>query len=172
MKRKLAYLLSVAFMFISCIKEKPTGADLMVGDIIPDFEVTMNDGSVITGEGLRETPSCIVFFHTSCPDCQKALPVIQEIYDKYAQEGFSFALISREEEEDTIAAYWKEKAYTMPYSAQPTREVYNLFAQTKVPRIYICEKGGIIRAIYTDDPVPGLEELDQSINSVYGNGME
>ena len=110
MKRKLAYLLSAALVLLSCIKEKPTGADLEVGDVIPDFGVTMNDGSVVTGQGLRQTASCVVFFHTSCPDCQQALPVIQELYDKYAREGFQFTLISREEEDATIAAYWKEKA--------------------------------------------------------------
>ena len=172
MRYKLAYLLLSILVVSSCIKEKPTGTDLTIGDSIPDFEVTMNDGTIVTGQGLRETTSCIMFFHTSCPDCQQALPVIQQLYDKYASKGVSFALISREEEDSTISAYWKNNALTMPYSAQVTREIYNLFAQTRVPRIYICETGGTIRAIYTDDPVPGLEELDQSINSVYGNGME
>ena len=156
----------------SCIKEKPAGADLVVGDIIPDFQVTMNDGSVITGQDLRQTPSCIVFFHSSCPDCRRALPSVQELYERYVPKGVAFALISREEEDDTISAYWSANAYTMSYSAQPDRKVYNLFAQTRVPRIYICGRGGIIKAIYTDDPVPGLEELDRQIISVCDNGME
>ena len=172
MKLRLAYLFTAVLMLFSCIKEKPAGADLVVGDVIPDFEVTMNDGSVVTGQELRKTPSCIVFFHTSCPDCQQALPLIQELYDKYASQGVSFALISREEEDSTVSAYWAEKAFTIPYSAQSTREIYNLFAQTRVPRVYICEKGGVIKAIYTDDPVPGFEELDRQINSVCGNGKE
>lgn len=171
MKRTLAYILSIV-LFTSCIKERPAGADLGVGDIIPDFEVTMNDGSVVTGHDLRQTPSCVVFFHTLCPDCQQALPEIQKAYDKYASQGVRFALISREEEDASIASYWKEKAYTMPYSAQSTRDVYALFAQTRVPRVYICERGGVIKAIYTDDPVPGFEELDQMIISVCGSGKE
>ena len=172
MRYRLAYLLSAVLVCFSCIKEKPTGTDLVIGDVIPDFEVTMNDGSVVTGQSLRQTPSCVVFFHTSCPDCQQALPVLQDLYDKYAQKGVNFALISREDEDENVSAYWKENGFTMPYSAQSTREIYNLFAQTRVPRIYICDKGGIIRAIYTDDPVPGFEELDHQINSVCGNGME
>ena len=172
MRYKLAYLLLSALAVFSCIKEKPTGADLKVGDTIPNFEVRMNDGSVVTGQKLRETPSCIVFFHTSCPDCQKVLPVIQQLYDKYASQGVTFTLISREDEDSAVSAYWGENAFTLPYSAQSTREIYNLFAQTRVPRVYICEMGGAIKAIYTDDPVPGFEELDHQINSVCGNGME
>ena len=172
MRYRLAYLLASALVVFSCIKEKAAGTDLAAGDIIPDFEVTMNDGSSVTGQELRETPSCIVFFHTSCPDCQQVLPVIQQLYDKYASKGVSFALISREDEDSAISVYWKENALTLPYSAQSTREIYNLFAQTRVPRVYISENGGVIKAIYTDDPVPGFEELDRQINSVCGNGME
>ena len=172
MRYKLAYLLLFVLVAFSCIKEKPAEADLAVGDAIPDFEVTMNDGSIVTGQKLRETPSCIVFFHTSCPDCQQVLPVIQQLYDKYASKGVSFALISREDEDPAVSAYWTENSFTLPYSAQSTREIYNLFAQTRVPRVYISEKGGLIKAIYTDDPVPGFEELDRQIISVCGNGME
>lgn len=166
MRYRLSYMMIAALVFFSCIKERPTGADLGVGDMIPDFEVTMNDGSVITGQDLRQSPSCIVFFHTSCPDCQKVLPVIQELYDKYAHEGLAFALISREDGEAEISAYWAQRGFSMPYSAQEGREIYSLFARTGVPRIYICEKGGLIKAIYSDDPVPGFEELDSQVNSV------
>ena len=166
MRNACAYLLGAALVICSCINERPTGADLGVGDIMPDFEVTMNDGSVVTGHELRQSPSCIVFFHTSCPDCRKVLPVIQELYDKYAHAGVAFALISREDGEAEVAPYWKETELSMPYSAQTSREIYSLFARTGVPRIYICEKGGLIKAIYSDDPVPGFEELDSQINSV------
>lgn len=166
MRYRLAYLLAAALVFFSCIKERQTGADIGVGDVVPDFEVTMNDGSVVSGQDLRQSPSCIVFFHTSCPDCQQVLPVIQELYDKYAHDGVAFALISREDGEAEVAGYWKETELSMPYSAQTSREIYSLFARTGVPRVYICEKGGVIKAIYTDDPVPGFEELDSQINSL------
>ena len=172
MRNACAYLLGAALVISSCIKERPTGADLGVGDIIPDFEVTMNDGSVVTGHELRQSPSCIVFFHTSCPDCRKVLPVIQELYDKYAHDGVAFALISREDGEAEVAGYWKETGLSMPYSAQTSREIYSLFARTGVPRVYTSEKGGLIKAIYSDDPVPGFEELGSQINSVCENPFD
>ena len=172
MSRRILNILSILFVLTSCIKEKPTGKDLVVGEIIPDFTVTINDGSIVTGAFLRETPSCVVFFHTSCPDCRQALPVMQEIYEKYLGKGVRFAFISREDEEASVSAYWKEQGFTMPYSAQTTREVYNLFAQTRVPRIYICEKGGVIRNIYTDDPVPGFDEIDVRLSSVCDTDKE
>ena len=67
-----------------------------VGDMLPDFEVVMNDGSVVTDEILKEKVSVVMFFHTTCPDCQQALPRMQQIYDEYASKGVLFTLISRE----------------------------------------------------------------------------
>lgn len=155
----LSYLFSILCL-LSCIKEKQTGADLAIGDPIPDFSVTMNDGTVVTGEELRQGVSCIMFFTTACPDCRQTLPHVQSFYDDFSGKGVTFALISREEGLESIQTYWTEQNFTMPYSAQTDRRIYELFAQTRVPRIYIC-KNGLIRAVFTDNPNPTYEDLVQ-----------
>ena len=138
----------------------------MVGDRLPDFEVVMNDGSVVDDDILSEGVAVGMFFHTSCPDCQQALPRMQQIYDEYISKGVYFAFISREEGVVDIESYFKEKGLKLPYSAQNDRKVYEQFAQTRIPRIYICEKGGSIRYIFTDDPVPTYDLLKSSLDSV------
>ena len=153
-------------IFTACIKEKQTGADLKIGDILPDFEVVMNDGSVVTDEILKDKVSVVMFFHTTCPDCQQALPRMQQIYDEYTSKVVLFTLISREQGKDDIESYFKENGLNMPFSAQNDRKVYEKFAKTRIPRIYINEKGGIIRHIFTDDPVPSYDELKSSLESV------
>ena len=140
--------------------------ELVVGDRLPDFEVVMNDGSVVDDDILSEGVSVVMFFHTSCPDCQQALPRMQQIYDEYISKGVYFAFISREESVVDIESYFNEKGLKLPYSAQNDRKVYERFAQTRIPRIYICEKGGIIRYIFTDDPVPTYDLLKSSLDSV------
>ena len=100
-----------------------------------------------------------MFFHTGCPDCQQALPRMQRLYDTYHRQGVQFALISREEGASTIEDYWQTNGFTMPYSAQEDRTIYELFAKSRVPRVYISDNGGRVRAIFTDDPVPTYEEL-------------
>ena len=165
MKRIVA-IISAVMIVSGCIKEKQTGADLRVGDTIPDFEVVMNDGRLVTDEILKETVSVVMFFHTSCPDCQQVLPEMQKIYDEYHSENVSFAIISREDPESNIVSFWGQKGLEMPYSAQNDRSVYELFAQTRIPRVYICEKGGKIRYIFTDDPNPSYEDLKSALENV------
>lgn len=162
---KNIWIIVLGLILSSCIKEEQ-GVELVVGDRLPDFEVVMNDGSVVDDDILSEGVSVVMFFHTSCPDCQQALPRMQQIYDEYISKGVYFAFISREESVVDIESYFNEKGLKLPYSAQNDRKVYEQFAQTRIPRIYICEKGGIIRYIFTDDPVPTYDLLKSSLDSV------
>ena len=162
---KNIWIVVIGLILSSCIKEKQ-GEELVVGDRLPDFEVVMNDGSVIDDDILAEGISVVMFFHTSCPDCQQALPRMQQIYDEYASKGIIFALVSREESSIDIDDYFNRKGLKLPYSAQSDRRVYEKFAQTRIPRIYMCEKGGIIRYIFTDDPVPSYDQLKTSLEEI------
>jgi hypothetical protein len=94
------------------------------------------------------------------------LPVVQEIYDEYLSKGVSFALISRAESAEEIDIFWREKGFNMPYSAQTDRDVYSRFAGSRIPRVYICDKDGIIRYIFTDDPIPTYDDLMSSLESL------
>ena len=165
MKRILGVLTAVICL-TGCIKDKIIGADLKVGDMLPDFEVVMNDGRVVDDEILKESVSVVMFFHTSCPDCQQVLPEMQKIYDEYTPYGVNIALISREEDIDDIETFWNEKGFDMPYSAQKDRRIYERFARERIPRVYICEKGGIIRYIFTDNPNPSYDDLRSSLESL------
>lgn len=165
MKRILFVLIMLAVL-TGCIKEKQTGADLKVGDRLPDFEVVMDDGTLVTDEILSESVSVVMFFHTSCPDCQQMLPQMQRVYDEYAPKGIRIVLISREDPKESIESFWRENGLKMPYSAQNDRKIYGKFAATRIPRVYVNEKGGIIRYVFTDDPNPSYDEISTALENV------
>ena len=160
-----AIALLLSFALPSCIGEEPMDIEdiVVAGSTLPDFEVEMNDGSTITSEQLRTTTSVVMFFHTGCPDCQQALPRMQRLYDTYHRQGVQFALISREDGATSVAAYWQESGFTMPYSAQEDRTIYELFARKRVPRIYISNDCGVIKSLFTDNPVPTYEALEAAL---------
>ena len=159
-------------MLVSCIRESGTdGPELGPGDRLPEFYVTLQDGSSLSTSDLSGEVSVIVFFNTGCPDCRKTLPLIQQLYDRYESAEFRFLCISREEGAAEIAEYWTEHGYTMPYSAQESREIYNLFATYAVPRIYISDIDGVIRSIWTDNPLPTFDELETALLDAMPFGM-
>lgn len=167
--KQITLILTILCAFLcssGCIKDKVEGVELKVGERLPKFSVVMSDGSQVSDESLMGSVSCIMFFHTSCPDCQRTLPVVQQVYDEYAQNGVLFAIISREQTSRSVRTFWAQEKLNMPFSAQSDRTIYNKFAQSRIPRVYICDKDGIIRYVYTDDPTPTYENLSDSISSL------
>lgn len=125
-----------------------------VGDHVPAFTVETvipgDDGdqkgtfttSRLTGETV------IVFFHTTCPDCQRDLPLLNQYYLQHRDDaGFQMVAISRAEDAASVAAFWAEHKLQMPYSPQTDRTVYELFASSIIPRIYFVSAQGIVTRI-------------------------
>ena len=69
----LAALLMSACGGCSAVDDKADGDEVMdadslvVGDQLPAFEVTMNDGSVVRTADLTGQPSVVVLFSVDCP---------------------------------------------------------------------------------------------------------
>lgn len=159
---KISAVVAASFFLLiisGCIKDRQESQDsLRPGDKLPEFSASFSDGtSVNVPADLAGKVSCIVLFNTSCPDCRKELPVIQELYDLCPE--VAILLVSREEEAPSIEKFWSEAGLSIPYSAQPDRSIYNLFATSLIPRTYIADKSGTIRYVHADDPVPSLSTL-------------
>ncbi|MBQ9440122.1 MAG: TlpA family protein disulfide reductase [Paludibacteraceae bacterium] len=157
--RSVIHTLSLfALLLCACINDKPDeGSQVSVGDTLPQFTVTLNNGSIVSDTSLRGQHALIVFFHTSCSDCQHELPVIQQFFE--AQQQCRVVCISREQETESVEAYWQQHNLTMPFSAQSTREVYSLFAASHIPQIFLVSPQGIIIRHWTDADMPTLETL-------------
>lgn len=148
MKGFLEILMGLVMVtFTGCVNEREEPVwSLQVGDRLPEFEITLNNGDMVTTESLRGSESVIVFFNTFCVDCRRELPELQKLYDECILQNrpIRFICISREEGAASVAKFWEENNLTMPYSAQTDRRVYNLFASSGIPRLYEADKDLVI----------------------------
>lgn len=117
-----------------------------VGNPLPTFTIIVNNGTHLSTSDLIGKPSVIIFFSTTCPDCQHQLPELNRRYLAHGNDT-TFIAISREQGEADVAAYWKENYLSLPYSAQKDRTIYSLFARKGIPRIYIADAKGIVKEI-------------------------
>jgi hypothetical protein len=68
--------------------------------------------------------------------------------------------------EENIKPFWQFAELTMPYSPQPDRRVYSLFAPRVIPRIYVSDAQGIIRHMYVDIGMPTAETIVENIKTI------
>lgn len=149
-------LLLTALLLLSAVgcslndDEEEQTERIKVGDRVPSFSLTVDKGGQVrtfsTAKLTGET--VIVFFNTTCPDCQRDLPLLNDYYLKHKdEEGFQMVAISREEGDASVAAYWEANHLQIPYFAQTDRRIYNLFATSIIPRVYFCGADGIVTRI-------------------------
>lgn len=121
--------------------------DLEKGDSIPDFTIIDANGRIFHSRQTEQFPTVLVFFHTSCRDCQTELPIIQEIKETYPHP-IRLICISRAEDDASIRSFWKQNRLSLRYSAQQDKRIFQLFARKTIPRIYIVSSQGIITSHY------------------------
>ena len=128
---------------------------IVVGSRVPIFSV-----NVVDYEGLTTSFSTnrlygetvIVFFSTQCKDCQRELPELNDYYLKHKDdEGFQMVAISRAVGEDMVAPFWEEYGLEIPYSAQPDRRIYEMFAKSIVPRVYFVAPSGKVTKVLIEN---------------------
>lgn len=165
--------LSLYLLFISsmtaCIQEPfeegNEGTKIFTGEPIPDFMVVTTDLDTISSQKAKGRTLVMVFFHTQCPDCQKELPTVEQVYSSERNDSlWQLVCIGREESMNSVIRYWSKNQFTMPVSSQEDRTIYNLFAHSRIPMLYIIDKNGIVRAVFDDRNPPDYNILKEVIN--------
>ena len=98
---------------------------IVVGDDVPIFSVGVVDHGMLTtfSTGHLEGETVIVFFSTLCGDCKRELPELN----------------------------WEEYGLEIPYSAQPDRRIYDMFAKSIVPRVYFVAPSGKVTKVLIEN---------------------
>lgn len=149
-------------------KEPETQEYIKVGDKLPYFDIVTSEGVNISTSDLVGRRGIIVLFNTSCNDCRKELPIIQKLYDEIISDKLpdtSVLCISREESASSVAKFWETEGLSLPYSAQTDKSVYNLFADSVIPRIYIYSSTLTVTATFSDSPLPTLDTLLEALSA-------
>ena len=115
-----------------------------VGSKIPEFTVLSADGETIFNSlQFNGKSGLLVFFVTTCGDCAVAMPVIQKVWEGLrSNPDFIMAAISRDETAETVIGHWDDEKFSMPAYLDPGREVFAMFANSTVPRIYLINPEG------------------------------
>ena len=169
--KKLLFSLLGLTLLSSCIndeKEEVQDPEIIkVGDKLPTFDVITSEGQHVTTDSLLDHYSMVVLFSTTCPDCRQELPRVDSLYREHLNDAeFRLICIAREQEAETIQEFWNKEKLILPYSPQPDRKVYNLFASSVIPRIYISTPDGIVRFMHDDKDMPNHEQLESELRKI------
>ncbi len=114
-----------------------------VGDVAPDFEVTMVDGSTVKLSSLRGKVVLLNFWATWCPPCREEFTrVDKDIIERYKGKEFVLLPISRGEKKGDVEAFREKSGYTFPMGLDLDESIFNKYASNYIPRNFLIDKEG------------------------------
>jgi len=145
MIKKLNFLFFVFFTFINPAfsQEEDRGYIVEVGQMAPDFTVTMTDGTKFK---LSENKGKIVmlqFTASWCGVCRKEMPHIEkEIWLPLKNKDFVLIGIDRDEPLDVVKKFAATINVTYPLAPDPDADVFGLYAH---------KEAGVTRNVVIDN---------------------
>lgn len=145
--------LFLSLLFISGVLFGQTeGADrgylVKVGDIAPDFELMLDDGSTFKLSDQKGKIVMLQFTASWCGVCRKEMPFIEdEIWQKLKEKNFVLVGIDMDEPIDKVKKFKEQTGISYPLALDTGGEVFYKYAHKKAGitrNIIINEKGKIV----------------------------
>ena len=107
-----------------------TGYIVRIGEIAPDFTITLTDGKQVTLSSLRGKVVMLQFTASWCGVCRKEMPFIEkDIWLKH-KDNADFALIGiyRDDPLEKVLAFAKSTGVTYPLGLDPGADIFAKYA--------------------------------------------
>jgi peroxiredoxin len=149
MKRLITLaILLVTFGYTGFAQEDDTrGYIVKVGDMAPNFEVVLMDGSTVNLSELKGKVVMLQFTASWCGVCRKEMPFIEsEIWLKHKNKDFALFGVDRDEPKVKAQKLIDATGVTYPIALDHGAKVFSKFAQMKsgVTRNVILNREGKI----------------------------
>lgn len=112
------------------------------GDTLDIGEVIDIEGNIVDLSDPNKR-KLVILFATWCHDSQRALNHLS-LSDLVDEEDLQIVAIAREESVETVAKFKDEQQFTFTMAADPSRKIYNKFANNGIPRLIMIGKDNVI----------------------------
>lgn len=111
-------------------KADSVGYLVRVGDLAPDFTITLTDGKTVKLSSLRGKVVMLQFTASWCGVCRKEMPYIEkDIWQKHKDnQAFALIGIDRDEPLDKVIDFGKKVGVTYPLGLDPGADIFALYA--------------------------------------------
>ena len=178
--KKIVFLLSLVACLVGTIpacaqqtaKPDSVGYIVKVGDVAPDFSLTLTNGTSVRLSSLRGKVVMLQFTASWCGVCRKEMPFIErDIWQKH-KDNTHFALygIDRDEPLDKVKAFAAQTKVTYPLGLDPGANIFALYAERNagITRNVLIDKEGkivLMTRLYNEEEFASLcKKIDELLN--------
>ena len=140
----------------------PGRADFHEGEVAPPVAakewLNIKPDEQPTAERLKGKVVMVEFWGTWCGPCVRAMPRVQQLWDRYRDRGLVVLAVSYEKT-DLLKAFLDKKGYTMPCGSDPDKTCIAAYAFKGWPHTFVIGQDG--KLAFVGDPFqvePAIEK--------------
>jgi peroxiredoxin len=123
------------------------------GFAAPDFTLETPDGETVSLADLRGQVVLVNFWATWCPPCRAEMPAIQQMYERYRDQGFTVLAVDMQETDAQVAAFVDEMGLTFPILMDRDGSVSARYQVKALPSTFFIDREGIIQNVTLGGPM-------------------
>ena len=130
----------------------------MEGQLAPDFALRSNSGENIRLSEYRGDVVMINFWATWCGPCRQEMPLLDELYGRYARVGFNLLGVNIDDDSSRAMRMVEELGVRFPVLFDERKEVSRLYNVEAMPATILVDREGNVRHVHHGYK-PGYEEM-------------
>jgi peroxiredoxin len=123
------------------------------GSLAPDFTLETLDGGMVSLSDLRGQVALINFWATWCPPCREEMPAIQNVYDRYRDQGFTVLAVNLLETNAEVAAFAEELGLTFSILMDRQGQVLERYRVRGLPTTFFVDRTGVVQNVKVGGPM-------------------
>jgi peroxiredoxin len=132
------------------------------GQVAPDFALKSSTGENLRLSEYRGDVVMINFWATWCGPCRQEMPLLDELYTRYARVGFNLLGVNIDDDSRRAMQMVEELGINFPVLFDSRKEVSKLYEVEAMPVTVLVDREGTVRHVHHGYK-PGYEDkyLDQ-----------
>ncbi|MCM3588048.1 redoxin domain-containing protein [Mesobacillus maritimus] len=123
---------------------------LEVDSLAPNFSLVDLEGNEVQLSDYRGKKLLVNFWATWCPPCKDEMPYMQEMYEKYQDDGFEILAVNStitEKSKEDVAKFISDYELTFTIPMDEKNRVSSDYEIMAYPTSYFIDSDGVIRSI-------------------------
>lgn len=119
------------------------------GDKSVNFVLNDLDGERIELEGLQGKGVFVNFWGTYCPPCEKEMPIMEDLYAEYKDQGVEIVAVNVNEPELTVERFVDRYGLSFPVVIDKGMNVSDAYGISPLPTTVLIDEHGTIVHVHT-----------------------
>jgi cytochrome c biogenesis protein CcmG, thiol:disulfide interchange protein DsbE len=142
-----------------------------VGRQAPAIEAERLNGEAFSLSDLRGRVVVLDFWATWCPPCQKSLPALQRVHERYKDDaGVFIASINTDhpvDQKNLLGRFMKARRYSFPVVLDDgAKAVSNAYRVQSIPTLVIIDADGVVRKVERGIPSSKVDVIEAHLNAL------